>query len=468
MPEEFILKNIKFDNSLFLNICKNFNHYTGTCVLYSGGSYDSARRSFLCLFPYEILWIQNDQLICNPWDALQEKLSFSNLNSNFPEWLGFFSYEIGAFSDADKQLTLPFSEFPQAYFQKCALILAVDHQSGTGRVRIMNEMLYLVGEEEKEWIQRLSNELEWEALAAHTKALKNDSSFPPLYFSTPMEDYETYKKKVEFAQDLIHAGDIYQVNLSHQISLKGKRDPYQVFIKIAELNPAPFSAYMHLKNFTIVSSSPERFLRKQGDRLETRPIKGTIPRGKTKEEDKHNLETLLNSGKDNAELLMITDLMRHDLGKISAPGSVEVKKIRHCEAYENVYHLLSIIESRALAGLRPLDILRACFPGGSITGCPKLSAMEVIAKLEKRPRNIYTGSIGYFTGQGDFDFNIAIRTLLMTDEHINIQLGGAIVADSQPDREFAETLQKGASIFKALHLDYLNNQLRFNQDLIDK
>jgi para-aminobenzoate synthetase component I len=480
MPKEFILKHVKFDNHLFLNICKMFTHYAGTCILYSGGSYDSSRRSFLCLFPYETLWINgptlwkespltyrhSQRLICNPWDALRETLSFSHLESDLPEWLGFFSYELGAFSDLNKQGILhSHSQFPQAYFQKCALILAVDHESGIGKVRVMDHGLYLLEEEEKEWVQRLSNESKWEDFASNLKSLEEDLSFSsPLHFAKPMEEYEAYKKKVEIAQELIHAGDIYQVNLSHQLSLSGKRDPYQVFRKLAQINPAPFSAYMHLKNYTIVSSSPERFLRKQGEWLETRPIKGTIPRGKTPEEDRKNLEVLLNSAKENAELLMITDLMRHDLGKVSVSGSVEVKEIRSCEAYQNVYHLLSIIKSRALPGLSPLDILRACFPGGSITGCPKLSAMDVIAKLEKRPRDIYTGSIGYFTGQGDFDFNIAIRTLLMTDQHIDIQLGGAIVADSQPDKEYNETLQKGASIFKALHLDCLNNTLRFDQD----
>lgn len=201
-----------------------------------------------------------------------------------------------------------------------------------------------------------------------------------------------------------------------------------------------------------MSSSPERFLQKRGNVLETRPIKGTAPRGKTVAEDLNHKKNLLKSEKELAELMMITDLMRNDLGKISVNGSVEVSLLCGCEAYHNVFHLFSIVRSRVLAKFHPLEIVRACFPGGSITGCPKLRAMEVIAELEQRPRGIYTGSIGYFSQNGDFDLNIAIRTLMMTEGKINVQLGGGIVIDSQPRKEYEETYHKGRSIFEILNL----------------
>ena len=182
-------------------------------------------------------------------------------------------------------------------------------------------------------------------------------------------------------------------------------------------------------------------------------MKGTIQRGHSPEEDQRNRALLLASEKDHAELLMTTDLMRNDLGRVSETGTVVTEQIGRCEAYENVYHLISIIRSHAKPSLHPLELLRACFPGGSISGCPKIRAMEVIYALEKRARGIYTGSIGYINGNGDFDFNIAIRTCTIKNSEITVQLGGAIVADSDPHLEFEETLHKGKSIFKVLGIN---------------
>jgi para-aminobenzoate synthetase component 1 len=311
-------------------------------------------------------------------------------------------------------------------------------------------------DDEKVWVQRLSEKEKWEDLAKHLVTLNETQiTAPPLTLGQPLETFESYATKVEAAKELIYAGDIYQVNLSQQIVFVGQRDPFQIFDSLARLNPAPFSAFLKLKNFAVISSSPERFLSKQEGWLETRPIKGTKVRGKTPQEDECNLKALLNSEKNKSELLMITDLVRNDLGKVSLPGSVSTLKINSVASYENVHHLYSIVKSRALPGLHSIDILRSCFPGGSITGCPKLSAMEVIANLEDRARGLYTGSIGYFAGNGDFDFNIAIRTLTVTNDRIDIQLGGAITADSDSKDEFEETLHKGASIFKALQANSL-------------
>ncbi|MCB1113056.1 MAG: anthranilate synthase component I family protein, partial [Chlamydiia bacterium] len=184
--------------------------------------------------------------------------------------------------------------------------------------------------------------------------------------------------------------------------------------------------------------------------LETRPIKGTMPRGVTPEEDRQNMHQLLQSEKERSELLMITDLMRNDLAKISIPGTVATEKIWQCEAYTNVFHLLSIITSALEPSVHPVDAVRSCFPAGSITGCPKLRSMEAIAAIEKRRRGIYTGAIGYFAGNGDFDFNVAIRTLSCSRDQVDLQLGGAVVIDSDPDKEYDETLYKGESLFKAL------------------
>ncbi|KIC71266.1 anthranilate synthase component I family protein [Candidatus Protochlamydia amoebophila] len=252
------------------------------------------------------------------------------------------------------------------------------------------------------------------------------------------------------AKEWIFSGHVYQINLSQEFTFEGVLRPFDVFRQLIEINPAPFSAYLKADHYTIVSSSPERFLQKKEKLLETRPIKGTIQRGGYFEEDQLFKERLISSEKEKAELLMITDLMRNDLGKISEIGSVKTVDLWRCEAYTNVYHLISIIRSIALKHLKSLEIIRSAFPGGSITGCPKLKAMECIQKLENRSRGIYTGSMGYMTGKGDFDLNIAIRTLVFKDNYISFQVGGGIVIDSDPINEYAETLFKGDSLFRVL------------------
>ena len=232
--------------------------------------------------------------------------------------------------------------------------------------------------------------------------------------------------------------------------MESQSNTFDLFYKMMLDNPAPMSAYIQSDAFSILSTSPERFLKKKEGRLETRPIKGTVSRGKTAEQDELNRNDLINSEKNRAELLMITDLMRNDLGRVSQTGSVHTPKIWECEAYTNVFHLVSTVQSEALPDLSSVQLLRQVFPAGSITGCPKLSAMEVIHQQEKRARGIYTGSIGYFSGNGDFDFNVAIRTLLAQEGMIDLQVGGAVVIDSVPEDEFKETEHKGASMFKAL------------------
>lgn len=382
----------------------------------------------------------------NPWDL---QLEFSGRSCL--EWVGFFSYEMGAFSDPEKRIPYRFSGIPLALFFQPSVVIEADHLSN--EVRIYSELLQTMKERITSFNQ-LSVFLVQQAkrycgdLLPISKSSESCTSFKVI---RPGDKKELYFEKILAAQELIRNGDIYQVNLSQEFIFEGLSDPFVLFESIVQSNPAPFMAFFRLEDSAIISSSPERFLQKQGNRLQTRPIKGTIARGKTVVEDYGNKDKLLLSSKDRAELLMITDLMRNDLAKVSLPGSVEVEKLWHLESYANVHHLLSIVRSIVDPKHRPLEVLRACFPGGSITGCPKLRAMEVIDSLEDRPRGIYTGSMGYFTGIGDFDFNIAIRTMLWTSSRVNIQLGGAIVSDSHPESEYLETLQKGDSLFQAIN-----------------
>jgi para-aminobenzoate synthetase component 1 len=227
-------------------------------------------------------------------------------------------------------------------------------------------------------------------------------------------------------------------------------DLRELYIRLRQKNPAPFSAFLETGDLTILSSSPERFFEVRGDIIRTRPIKGTAPRGKTYEEDERNKNNLLESEKDKAELLMIVDLERNDLGRIAEIGSVKVSELFALETYETVFHLVATVEAKLNRGNNLETLLRAMFPGGSITGAPKIRAMEIIEELEPTRRNIYTGSIGYLDFNGNIDLNIAIRTLIAKDDFISYQVGGGIVWDSEEELEYQETLHKGKALMEVL------------------
>jgi len=258
--------------------------------------------------------------------------------------------------------------------------------------------------------------------------------------------------------DYIREGDIYQANISHKFTIQGEFDGFGLFKRLFSINPAPFFAYLKMVGIEIISSSPERFIVCNEDHVETRPIKGTISRGQTPDEDQINRKILLNSTKDAAELAMIVDLLRNDLGKISRPGSVKVREFKRLEPYNNVYHLISIVDALMESSVMPIDVMKAVFPGGSITGCPKIRSMEIISEIEQETRGIYTGSIFFHSFGRYFDSNIAIRTLLIKENQMTFRVGGGIVYDSVPENEYNETIYKGQSILQSLgidHKDYL-------------
>lgn len=263
---------------------------------------------------------------------------------------------------------------------------------------------------------------------------------------------EAYCKAVRRVQDYIAAGDVYQVNLSQRFVGEWNDSPWVLYARLRERNPAPFSAYLELDGMTLLSSSPERFLRYDAATrsVETRPIKGTRPRGQTPEEEKRYLRELLDSAKEAAELVMIVDLERNDLGRVCAYGSVEVPERRVVERYTSVLHTVATVRGRLAPEKHLADLLRATFPGGSITGAPKIRAMEVIDELEPVRRGFYTGSIGYFGWNGNLDLNIAIRTFLVREGIVSFGVGGGIVADSDPEAEYEETLHKAHALFEAL------------------
>jgi para-aminobenzoate synthetase component 1 len=221
---------------------------------------------------------------------------------------------------------------------------------------------------------------------------------------------------------------------------------------LRRINPAPFASYLGFDQLQVVGASPERFLRLRGDEVETRPIKGTRPRGKTPEEDQALASELKTSIKDRAENIMIVDLERNDLGRVCRFGSVKVTELGILEVFPTVFHLTSTVVGRLEDGKSGIDLLGATFPGGSITGAPKVRAMEIIDELEPTRRGVYTGAIGYLGFNGDLDLNIVIRTFVVRGKKAYFQAGGAVVYDSDPEAEYQETLDKGRALVDALKL----------------
>jgi para-aminobenzoate synthetase component 1 len=261
-----------------------------------------------------------------------------------------------------------------------------------------------------------------------------------------------YESQVRRVIDYILAGDIYQANLTQRFSatLPPEADPFAVYCELRRRNPAPFAAFIRHGDISIVSASPERFLKLRNGKVETRPIKGTRPRGATPAEDHAFAQELQTSEKDHAENLMIVDLLRNDLSRVCRDHSVEVPVLFGLESFATVHHLVSVVTGELEPGKTAVDLLRATFPGGSITGAPKIRAMEIIAELEPTRRGPYCGSIGYIGFDGSMDVSIVIRTMLIRGRQLTFQVGGGIVADSDPAAEYDECLAKAAALIKTL------------------
>jgi para-aminobenzoate synthetase component I len=260
---------------------------------------------------------------------------------------------------------------------------------------------------------------------------------------------ERFCRRVARAQEYIAAGDIYQVNLAHRFAAQWEGEAFAFYETLRHYSPAPYAAFLELDGRAILSTSPESFLKISGRAIRTRPIKGTRPRRAEANTDALSAYDLRNSPKEAAELVMITDLERNDLGAICEYGSVHVKELLKLEAYEQVFHLVSTVEGCLREEVDHVAALRACFPGGSITGAPKKRAREIIAELEPEPRGVYTGALGWFGFNGESQFNIAIRTVVVESGRAHFHVGAGIVADSVPDKEWQETLDKAAGILLA-------------------
>ena len=261
---------------------------------------------------------------------------------------------------------------------------------------------------------------------------------------------DSYAAAFACVQDYLKSGDCYQVNLAQRFSATASGDALGAYLKLRRLSPAPYSAFLNLPQVKILCVSPERFLRVQGGCVETKPIKGTRPRSSDAIQDKKLIDELRSDSKDRAENLMIVDLLRNDLGKSCRPGSVRVPKLFEVESFSNVHHLVSTVEGELSKGRDALDALRDCFPGGSVTGAPKLRAIQIIEQLEPNRRGVYCGSIGYVGFDGHMDSNIIIRTMVYSNNVVRCWAGGGIVADSEVSAEYQETMDKASAMLDLL------------------
>ncbi|MBI2252600.1 MAG: aminodeoxychorismate synthase component I, partial [Armatimonadetes bacterium] len=378
----------------------------------------------------------------NPLETLREILANFKINSrtSYPflgGGMGYLAYELKDFIEKLPNLSKDDLKLPELYFVFYNNLLIFD--------KLNKKLLVSINDfpnsklKSKNLLRRFKKIKE---NLKRTVKLKKE----PVYFLGANFTKENYLKSVKKIIDYIYAGDVYQINLSQRFCAKTAMPSYLVFKNLIKRNPVPFSAYLNLRNFEIASASPERFLSLNNDWIETRPIKGTRPRGANKIEDLKLKKSLLESKKDQAELSMIVDLERNDLGKVCEIGSVKVKEHKRLEEYAGIFHLISIIKGKLKKDKDIIDLIKSTFPGGSITGVPKIRAMEIIEELEPVKRGVYTGAIGYLSFHNTLDLNIAIRTFLFKNNKVYFQAGGGIVIDSKPEDEYQETLDK-AKIF---------------------
>ena len=411
--------------------------------------------------------IEEEHVDDNPFDVLDKLLtkyqqpSWHPLPFPFPcGAIGYLGYDLCHFIETLPSTAVDDLLLPESCFGFYDVAVAFDHKTNstyivsTGFPEVDVPKRQKRARERTEEMQDLlsaaSMAFPIDGLSSEndcTSGLTTHPSIPTSNFSP-----QAYMEAVERVREYIAAGDVFQVNLSQRFEVDCPPNAYGLYQHLQNNAPAPFGAYLRLGDVTILSNSPERFLKVEGNSVQTRPMKGTRPRKSSPIEDAAQASELVNSPKDKAENIMIVDLERNDLGRVCRYGSVRVRELLSLEKYATVFQLTSTVEGMLLPHKSRIDLLKACFPGGSITGAPKVRAMEIIDELEPTKRSVYTGAIGYFGFGGQMDFNIAIRTILMTKGKAYFQVGGGIIYDSDPEREYQETLDKAQAIFNALRL----------------
>ena len=396
----------------------------------------------------EQLCVQSDGHISGPGDSggflnrlndwYQKEKTNSSGSGEWPfngGWFLYLGYELAA--EIEPVVNFPSSQdgFPVAFASRCpAAIYSRVDQPGVLHLVAENEALL---DEMRKELDRLQPEVE-----------QRCTQLTGLRVDQPL----SFKKAIEQIHEYILDGDVFQVNLSRGWSGEfGERpDTGALYRSLRKNNPAPFAGMVCWNDFVLMSSSPERLVKLRDGEVQSRPIAGTRPRGSNHDADQALSRELLAHPKERAEHIMLIDLERNDLGRVCQPGTVVVDELMVVESYEHVHHIVSNVRGRLRNGMTPVDVIRAVFPGGTITGCPKVRCMEIIAELEGKPRGFYTGSFGYMGLDGSMDLNILIRSMLIHDKHVSFRTGAGIVSDSDPDCEVAETEDKARGLLRAL------------------
>ena len=443
----------------FVDLVSLFSEDPGTVALMSGGDLDCARYHMLAIRPWleikgygrKITLTADGQTVlldCDPFEALRQVINeyamvFDDLSIPVAAGLfGYLSYDLKDFIEELPRTSVDDSCLPQLCFFAPSAIIIHDKLKNQTQLCVANRLDFngLKIGDDIETIEALliANDEKRDEFVGGTTGRKSSFTQP------------AYMEVVKKIKDYIVSGDIYQVNLSQRFETDFSGSAFSMFKSLYQNAPGPFYAYINAGDHQIVSTSPERFLKRSNKDVETRPIKGTRPRGKDPAEDQTFSRDLLASKKDDAELSMIVDLMRNDLGRVCCGGSVNVAEHRRLEAYQNVFHLVSVVKGELQADKDSIDLIKATFPGGSITGCPRIRAMEIIDELEPVRRHVYTGSIGYLSFHDTLDLSIAIRTATIFRNRMFFSVGGGVVFDSDPADEFEETLHKGRSLMSVL------------------
>lgn len=420
---------------------RNLAHLPGFVLLHSSDK-NNGRYDILSAYPYDYFTIdEHETHVAEKWQSFTRSLCFKSFDLALPFQggaIGYVSYDFGA---RLVNLRSPVREeligMPLVHLGLYDWAIIVDHVERT---------VSLFNAEKCHDTKKILSEIK--SLWSQASTLDNESSLMNPF--TPLMSKQDYQLAYEKVQAALKAGRSYQVNLTQSFQARYQGDSWGLYEKICQQNPVPYAAFLRMQDIEILSFSPERFLKYHKDKMLTSPIKGSIKRSSDVTMDALLKAQLSACPKNRAENTMIVDLLRNDLGKIAKPGTVHVKNLCAVHSFNSVHHLISDIEAQCLDGLNPLEAFMSCFPGGSITGAPKLESMRIIHELEPYARGVYCGSIAYFSNHRRFDSSIAIRTMVARKGLLHLAAGGGIVIDSNCDEEYAECFTKTAAVTLAL------------------
>ena len=443
-----------------------FSHYAekfGTFLLDSGQSNDQhqdGRFDIIAVNPLTTI-SSKDLNLEDPLQYLKDKTQQCD-PENVPDELkhlpcigGLFfalSYDMGKYYEKIADSALDDLELADFFAATFGCILIIDHKENASFLICSDDISLNTYHQIAEQIEDILTNLPDKKLneEADETIYEDKTEFNLTSSWKANFSEQQYQEAFNQVQSYIEAGDCYQVNLAQRFKANCDGSSWHAYCQLSQENNAPFSAFINTGEADILSLSPERFIRLNDKKVETKPIKGTMPRGQTEEEDLHFKNKLIASKKDQAENLMIVDLMRNDLGRSCVPGSIKVPHLFKLESFQSVHHLVSTIEGKLETNEDAFSLLAHCFPGGSITGTPKIRAMDIIDQLEPNRRTYYCGSIGYIDIRGNMDTNICIRTLVRKDEQIYCWAGGGIVRESVAEKEYQETFDKVSKIIPVL------------------